>query len=1061
MSKMQRRTVTIKWDKLDDFDFDEDDEFFESTNRLSAVVPLDMPISGFDLDDNDQLQFDDGVVPFSNNFAAVNSIKKNQSFMAPDSQYDMWMVAPGSIRDRRRRLFEDMGLNSNKDFTRLTTNKLNKAYTKRLVSIKPVVNSLDTNIADEKTNVVSAVKESPPPSKESKNVEQKQEDSRPSAENRPQPQFQSPPKLHSQQQSEPQPEPQPPPPRPAQAPVQAKAQASTLPVLLIRSRSDGDIDTNSFNAKQRKVELIGSISKQRLTRTSSELVTPSVGLACQYANVVRVFTRRRTKKFPVAKTKNNDNGNNATTSAQVDSFLLIKNLDTGKEFVVKETNEEGWNKVSDLQTGKQLTMDEFEDTVGHSPMVKELMRRTSRKKSTGRFISSNSLISKSFRISKRKGAAILKTIRSSVIGTKVEKEKDASSKTSGEQKKNSGELKKNSGELKKTSGELKKNSGEQNKTSGELKKTSGELKKTSGEQKKTSGEQNKTSGEKKTGEQKPSEDQKKTSGGEQKPSGDQKTSGGEQKSTGEQKKTIGDQKTSGEKKTGEEQKTEGGQKTPSGEQKPCTACADRNSNSEWVKAKAHGKPTKEFSAVHLCQEIQAHDGSIWTMRFNSDGRYLATGGEDKVIHVWEVQECDVMSLMRSEDDKGLFTPDNRPPLPEGSATPSDKKKKSKNSKKKGVPDYAKVPETMFGLSDFPICTFEGHQDDILDLSWSRSQMLLSSSMDKTVRLWDMSNKNCLKQFTHTDYVTCIHFNPTNDDYFISGSLDTKVRMWSIPNRKVVDWSDVHDMITAICYYPDGKGAIVGLHNGDCKSYCTADCKLEQKDQVELHTKAKPDPKKITGFQFSPSNPSEMLVTSADSRIRILDGSHVVNKLIGYRNTSSQFIAQYSADGKYIICASEDSQVYIWKHEKPKSSGGAKPKYVTTTSYEHFPCTEVTVVVPWLGSSKLQRLENEPQPTQHSKRSDPDPRDDKKSSQLPPAPKSTEKGTNSNVNEYEHLSHTESSVGVTESGRLDGGNNNSTAQSTAWGLVIVTAGVGGEIKVYQNVGLPVKVGTNLF
>ncbi|KAL7601284.1 uncharacterized protein LOC111889384 [Lactuca sativa] len=929
---MQRRTVTIKWDQLDDF-IDEDDEFFESTNRLSAVVPLDMPLSEFDYDENDQ-DFDGSNVSLSNKLSSINSVKENQNFMV-NSQYDMWMVAPGSITDRRRRLLEDMGLNNDKDFTRLTTNKFNKAYTKRLVSTKPVITSLDTKIADEKPNVVSNVKKSSPPLEESKHVEQKQHESLPSAVTQPQPppQSQAPAKLHSQaHHSQPQPEPQPPQPRPApQAHVQTQAQASSLPVLLIRSRSDGDIDTSSFNTKQRKEELIGSISKQRLTRTSSELVTPSVGLPCQYANVVRVFTPGRTKKSSVAKAKNKDNTNSATTNTQLDSFFLIKNLDTGKEFVVKETNEEGWNKVSDLQTGKQLTMDEFEKTVGHSPMVKELMRRTSRKKNgnvTGKLASTNSLISKSFRNSKKKGAAILKTIKSSVKGSK--------------------------------------------------------------------------------------------------------------------KCTCVEQKAS----------------------------TDKNSNSEWVKARAHGKPVKEFSALHLCQEIQlAHDGSIWTMRFSSDGQYLATAGEDTVINIWEVQECDVMSMRLEDVDKGSITPDNRPPLPDSSPMPADKKKKSKNSKKKGVPDYAKVPETMFGLSDIPICTLEGHKDDVLDLSWSKSQLLLSSSMDKTVRLWDMATKKCLKQFTHSDYVTCIHFNPADDNYFISGSLDTKVRMWSIPSRKVVDWSDVHDMITAVCYYPDGQGAVVGLHNGDCKAYCTADCKLEQKDQIELHTKAKADPKKITGFQFSPSNPSEILVTSADSRIRILEGSHVVNKLIGYRNTSSQFLAQYSSDGKYIICASEDSQVFIWKHEKPKSSGGAKSKYVTTTSYEHFPCTEVTVVVPWSGSSKLQRLDNEPQSTRHSKRSAPDPQKSednvqaKKSSQLPPVPKnSTEKGSNSTVDNSEQPSRNESSIGVSDSGdtssRLDGGNNN-TAQSTAWGLVIVTAGVGGEIKVYQNVGLPVKVGTNLF
>ncbi|KAI3667057.1 hypothetical protein L6452_42099 [Arctium lappa] len=355
-----------------------------------------------------------------------------------------------------------------------------------------------------------------------------------------------------------------------------------------------------------------------------------------------------------------------------------------------------------------------------------------------------------------------------------------------------------------------------------------------------------------------------------------------------------------------------------------------------------------------------------------------------------------------------------------------------------------------------------------------SMLLLSSSMDKTVRLWDIETKNCLKQFAHRDYVTCIQFNPTDDDYFISGSLDTKVRLWSIPGRKVIDWSDLHDMITSVSYSPDGQGAIVGLHKGSCKSYSTIDCKLEEKDQLQLHSKPKAEPKKITGFQFSPFNPTEVLVTSADSRIRILDGSHVVNKLIGYKNTTSQFSAQYSADGRYIICASEDSQVYIWKHERPKHTGAAKTKFVTTTSYEHFPCTEVTVVQPWLGSSKFQRINNETQSKGHSKRSDPlAPTPErkahaKKPSELPPIPKkSTEKTTNPVVEDSEQPS--DASVAASESAdassQSESGHhsNGSNVQSTAWGLVIVTAGAGGEIRVYQNVGLPVKVGlqTNLF
>lgn len=47
--------------------------------------------------------------------------------------------------------------------------------------------------------------------------------------------------------------------------------------------------------------------------------------------------------------------------------------------------------------------------------------------------------------------------------------------------------------------------------------------------------------------------------------------------------------------------------------------------------------------------------------------------------------------------------------------------------------------------------------------------------------------------------------------------------------------------------------------------------------------------------------------------------------------------------------------------------------------------------------------------------------------------------------------------------IGGTHGSQTVQATAWGLVIVTAGLGGEIRAYQNFGLPRKVGrqTNLF
>lgn len=50
------------------------------------------------------------------------------------------------------------------------------------------------------------------------------------------------------------------------------------------------------------------------------------------------------------------------------------------------------------------------------------------------------------------------------------------------------------------------------------------------------------------------------------------------------------------------------------------------------------------------------------------------------------------------------------------------------------------------LQSTPHRTYVGHGADVLDLAWSKSQFLLTASMDKTVRLWHISMEDCLRVF---------------------------------------------------------------------------------------------------------------------------------------------------------------------------------------------------------------------------------------------------------------------------------------------------------------------------
>lgn len=521
----------MNWESLGD---DDDDDFYDSNDRVSSASTQDVD---YESDDSDDEEFDDSRVSFSNNdeFCTFKSANDPPSMFG---DFNTWMADPGDIKDRRKKLLQGMGLGSNKSFMKLASAKINRIVSKK-VEIKPT--------------------DSPDSSEKSKGKTQ--------AEVKPESEAQA---------------------QSASAPAQAQTETELVvstQLMLVRSRSDGDLESFSITTKKRKGELLGSTSKQRLTRTSSMILTPNIGI-CQFARVEPIKGK---SKF-----------GDALPTDQLGTFFLIKNLDTGKEFIVKESNRGGiWKQLNDVETGKQLSIEEFEKSVDHSPVVKELMCRnasSSNEETRKAIINANNYLSKSFRYSMRQGANLLKNIKGVASGIIGDKDMNVS---------------------------------------------------------------------------------------------------------------------------------------PSAQQ------SGKNEASQWVKIRQQGKSFKELTGLHMCQEIQAHEGSIWTIKFSLDARYLASAGEDKVIHIWEVQECDVMMMKPSDDsnNSSAGTPpvhpmpaagsSDRPPLADTTPTASEKKKKGKNSNRKksgGIPDYVRVPETVFGLSEKPVCTFKGHMDDILDLSWSKTEV---------------------------------------------------------------------------------------------------------------------------------------------------------------------------------------------------------------------------------------------------------------------------------------------------------------------------------------------------
>ncbi|XP_068455890.1 WD repeat-containing protein 44 [Clinocottus analis] len=318
----------------------------------------------------------------------------------------------------------------------------------------------------------------------------------------------------------------------------------------------------------------------------------------------------------------------------------------------------------------------------------------------------------------------------------------------------------------------------------------------------------------------------------------------------------------------------------------------------------------DFDQIKVVQDLSGeHVGAVWTMKFSHCGRLLATAGQDNVVRIWVLKTAfDYFNNMRLKyNTEGRVSP-----------SPSQESLCSTKSDDHGASCAPEDPDTEDRNVPFrqvPFCKYKGHTADLLDLSWSKNFFLLSSSMDKTVRLWHISRRECLCCFQHIDFVTAIAFHPRDDRYFLSGSLDGKLRLWNIPDKKVALWNEVDGqtrLITAANFCQNGKYAVIGTYDGRCIFYDTERLKYHTQIHVRSTRGRNKVGRKITGIEPLPGE-NKILVTSNDSRIRLYDlrDLSLSMKYKGYVNSSSQIKASFSHDYSFIVSGSEDKYVYIW------------------------------------------------------------------------------------------------------------------------------------------------------
>ncbi|KAN0032715.1 hypothetical protein ACTFIV_006635 [Dictyostelium citrinum] len=159
---------------------------------------------------------------------------------------------------------------------------------------------------------------------------------------------------------------------------------------------------------------------------------------------------------------------------------------------------------------------------------------------------------------------------------------------------------------------------------------------------------------------------------------------------------------------------------------------------------------------------KSYQGKILSMALSFDGKYLVTGGEEKLIKVWDTETMEVVETFKGHKDvisalsfrKGTYT------LYSGS-----------NDRTVKIWDLSQMAF---------VDTRYGHQSPITAMDSLSRERCISVSTDKTVRVWKIPEESQLIFRGHTHSVDCCVL--VAEDKFLTGSQEGSIALWNV-NKK--------------------------------------------------------------------------------------------------------------------------------------------------------------------------------------------------------------------------------------------------------------------------------------